>query len=47
MESNAFLQEVAQNYLEYLTTSDKGIEKIKIRQIDKNMFGLRLQLATK
>ena len=47
MESNAFLQEVAQNYLEYLTTSDKGIEKIKIRQIDKNIFGLQLQLDTK
>ena len=47
MESNAFLQEVAQNYLQYLTASDKGIEKIKIRHIEKNMFGLQLQLDTK
>ncbi|TLD85139.1 hypothetical protein LS70_000885 [Helicobacter sp. MIT 11-5569] len=42
-----FLQDSAQNYLQYIETFDKGHEKIKIRSINRDMFGLHLQLDSK
>ncbi|WP_297812957.1 AAA domain-containing protein [uncultured Helicobacter sp.] len=43
----AFLIQVAENYLEYMQTYDKGFEIIKIQNVSKDIFGMRLQLEYK
>ncbi|MBX7490041.1 AAA domain-containing protein [Helicobacter turcicus] len=42
-----FLFDCAQNYLQYLTAFDKGYEKVKIRSIKQDIFGLCVQLESK
>ncbi len=44
MTDNEFLRQIAENYLEYLTLTDKGYENIKIRSVSSDIFGLYLQL---
>lgn len=45
--SRAFLIQAAENYLQYMQTYDKGFEIIKLQNISKDIFGLRLQLEYK
>ncbi len=45
--SKAFLIQAAENYLQYMQTYDKRFEVIKLQNISKDIFGLRLQLEYK
>lgn len=44
---NTFLISAAENYLEYLTHTNKGYEVIKIQNITQNIFGFTLILESK
>lgn len=47
LKAQNFLIQVAENYLEYMQTYDKGFEIIKLQNVSKDIFGLCLQLEYK